>query len=129
MAGDLVDETLQALASLLDKRVLEQAVVAAERELALPSFAGKRRNDNLKGKISQWSRMFRLCWNIVISECHKDSLAEIGAIQNNPPTLLSRSSSLRSHSKSLYLRSTRDSFTLKTGRLVCGGKINRKHLD
>lgn len=38
--------------------------------------------------------------------------------RTHPPTLLSRSNSLRSHSKSLYRRITRDSFTLNTGRFV-----------
>lgn len=37
-------------------------------------------------------------------------------------TLLSRSSSALSHSKSLYLLRTLDSFSLKMGRLVCGHK-------
>lgn len=53
------------------------------------------------------------------SHWHHDTPAS----QLNTPTLLSRSSSFLSHSKSLYLRSTRESFTLNTGRFVC--KIRR----
>lgn len=47
MAGDLVDETLQPVPAVLDEVLIEEAVVAAERHLAFPRFAGQRRYDNL----------------------------------------------------------------------------------
>lgn len=48
VTGDLIDKSLQSLASLLDERVLEKSVVATERKLPLPRFAGQCWNDDLK---------------------------------------------------------------------------------
>lgn len=50
MAGYFIDETLQALAPILDEVLIEDAVVAAERHLALPCFAWQRRNNNLRNR-------------------------------------------------------------------------------
>lgn len=83
MAGDLVDETLQPVPAVLDEVLIEEAVVAAKRHLAFPRFAGQRRYDNLwvRGTLCQSDRALRR--------------PRVGL------TLLSRSSSFRSHSKSL----------------------------
>lgn len=48
MARDLVDEPLQSLPSLLDERVLEESVIAAEGELSLPRLARKCGHHNLE---------------------------------------------------------------------------------
>lgn len=47
MAGDLVDETLQSFASVLDELLVEDAFIAAKRKLAAPRFAGQDGNDDL----------------------------------------------------------------------------------
>ncbi|GMT27241.1 hypothetical protein PFISCL1PPCAC_18538, partial [Pristionchus fissidentatus] len=47
VAGDLVDELLQILPSVLDELLLEDAVVRAEWQLALQRLAGKRRHHDL----------------------------------------------------------------------------------
>lgn len=50
MAGYLINETLQTLAPILDEVLVEDAVVAAERHLALPCFAWQCRNNNLRNR-------------------------------------------------------------------------------
>lgn len=62
VAGDFIDESLQAFASLLDKRLLEQTIVATERKLTLPRLAGQCRDNDLQGDILSTSRV----------ECHND---------------------------------------------------------
>lgn len=47
VTGDFVQELLQPLSPLLDKVLVEDAVVAAERHLALPRLARQRRHHDL----------------------------------------------------------------------------------
>ena len=55
----------------------------------------------------------------VLQSVKKERLRIIASMIYKMLTLLSRSSSFRSHSKSLYLRRTLDSLTRNTGRFVC----------
>lgn len=48
MSGHLVDELLEALATVLDEVLLEEALVAAERQLPSPGLAGQRGHDDLR---------------------------------------------------------------------------------
>lgn len=48
VAGDFVHKLLQPFPALLDKVLVEEAVVTAERHLALPRLARQRRHHDLK---------------------------------------------------------------------------------
>ena len=47
MTGHLVYKQFQALLAILDKVLLENAIVAPERQLPFPAFARQRRHDDL----------------------------------------------------------------------------------
>lgn len=60
MAGDLVDKALQAFAPVLDKVLVEEAFVAAKRELAAPRFAGQHGHHDLDlffSGMAGWGRL------------------------------------------------------------------------
>lgn len=139
-SGLLVEELLQTLPPLFDERVVENAVVPSKRKLPEQSFAWQRRHNHLTKKtnntetagkctfvnntmgsweqrsetLSEHCRCFPqsepLQYSAFSSPCVSISLQRL--------TLLSRSSSALSHSKSLYRLRTEDSFSLKMGKLV-----------
>lgn len=112
MAGDLIDEALQTAATIFNKVLIEETVIATERHLTFPRFARQRRNDNLH-TTQKYEYNAEIHDETPYTQKQNMGIERVNRMRMNKTptcfvlllqvvlTLLSRSSSLRSHSKSL----------------------------